>query len=100
MTRTRGRGPSTCPTPATSTRDPARDPRQHSRGARDRGLVAVGIWYPPAGRRRHGAIVVRTCPACRHMHLHRSDGPVTSTTRTGSCGAEYTIRVVQVGGVA
>jgi hypothetical protein len=63
-------------------------------------LVAVGIWYPPAGRRRLGAIVVRTCPRCSYLHLHRSAGPVTSTTRQGSCGAEYTIRVARVGGVA
>jgi hypothetical protein len=69
------------------------------RSARRGPLVAVGIYYPPSGRRRLGAIVVRSCPACLHLHLHRAAGPVASTPRTGSCGAEYVIRVARVGGV-
>jgi hypothetical protein len=67
----------------------------------DRGpLVASGTYYPPAGRRRLGVIVVRTCPACLHLHLHRASGPTASVVRTGSCGAEYSISVARIGGVA
>lgn len=73
---------------------------QGQRTARRGPLVAVGIYYRPAGRRRLGAIVVRTCPACGHLHLHRATGPTTSVVREGSCGVEYTVRVVQIGGVA
>ena len=71
---------------------------QVQRSARRGPLVAVGVYYPPLGRRRLGAIVVRCCPRC--SHLHRAAGPVSGTARTGSCGAEYTVRVVRIGGVA
>lgn len=58
--------------------------------------IAVGEFYPPAGRRHLGVVVVRSCPACLHLHLHRANaaGSADGTTRTGSCGAEYRLRVL------
>ena len=59
-------------------------------------IVAPAVYYPPVGRRRLGAVVVRTCPACSHMHLHRAEFASTAdgTLRTGSCGAQYVLRVL------
>lgn len=64
------------------------NPRPHS----ITGLVGVPIVYaetlPPAGRRAGPAHVVRGCPFCRGMHLHRGLG-----IRTPACsgGQSYVV---------
>lgn len=61
--------------------------------------IAVGELHPPAGRRHLWVLLVRRCPACAHLHIHRVGRPSAGThRRTGSCGADYEIRVV--GGAA
>lgn len=67
--------------------------------------VAEGVFYPPAGRRHQGVVVVRSCPACGQLHLHRAEasGDVDGTDRRGSCGAAYVVQLLPadaVGGVA
>ena len=87
--------------------DPANTPAAcHSadnpqRSARHRLPVASAVYYPPCGRRRLAALVVRRRPACSGMHLHRSESMATAEElRQGSCGAVYQLRVVMIGGVA
>jgi hypothetical protein len=65
------------------------------RRRRDR-LVAVGEYFPPVGRRHLGAVIVRRCPSCRHLHQHHSVvvGTADGSIRTGSCGAVYILRVL------
>jgi hypothetical protein len=60
-------------------------------------LIAVGEYHPPVGRRRLGAVIVRRCPACRHLHQHKAIVVATAdgSMRTGSCGAVYTLRVLR-----
>ena len=66
--------------------------------------VAVGVFYPPAGR-RHLGVVVRTCPNCSAMHLRRAE-PSTAVDRSvrhGSCGTGYVVQLDRadvLGGVA
>lgn len=92
----------TIPRPATSTISAT----QHDRDQRNRSMpVGVGIWHPPAGRRQLGVVIVDSCPMCRHLHLHRAMAVATADgcIRTGSCGAEYRLRVLpaqRVGGAA
>lgn len=52
--------------------------------------TAQGFATPPSGRRVLWAVVVPTCPACGHLHLHRSTGR-HGGRRTGSCGATYLV---------
>lgn len=61
-----------------------------------RPVVAVGELHRPGGRRRQWVLIVRRCPACEHLHLHRTERPAARTwPRTGSCGTRYTVvRVV------
>jgi hypothetical protein len=68
------------------------DQDQRSRSA---ARLAVGEWYAPCGRRHLGVVIVRTCPACQHLHLHRSATPDSAhgAVRTGSCGAAYVLTV-------
>ncbi|SFO52626.1 hypothetical protein SAMN05216207_10786 [Pseudonocardia ammonioxydans] len=61
--------------------------------ARPRFRDAVAFAHPPAGRRHMWAIVVPTCPACSHMHLHRSAAAPEEEVRIGSCGAAYRLRL-------
>ena len=68
-------------------------------------LVAFGEYFPPAGRRHLGAILIRRCPGCSHAHFHRGSrvASVDGESRTGSCGTEYRVRVLpaaRVGGAA
>jgi hypothetical protein len=68
-------------------------------------LVAVGEYHPPTGRRHLGVVIVRTCPNCGHLHIHRAMVATTAdgTTRVGSCGIEYLLCVLpaeRLGGVA
>lgn len=76
------------------------------RGQHSRGLVASGAFYPPAGRRTLGVVIVRACPSAtfRQMHLHRAEtaGSAHMAERTGSCGATYLLNVHHAlpGGVA
>lgn len=78
--------------------------RSQVHGQHSRGHVAAGAFYPPAGRRTLGVVVVRCCPKCRQMHLHRAEtvGSAHMAERTGSCGATYLLNVHLglVGGVA
>lgn len=95
-------------TPANKIAAAAR-PQHHDRnGAHRQGRdlpVAVGEFFGPVGRRQLGAILVRHCPGCGHAHLHRGArvATVDGEVRTGSCGAEYTVRCLptqRLGGAA
>jgi hypothetical protein len=81
--------------PATITKQDHGQDNDGRRRRRDR-LVAFGEYHPPVGRRRLGAVIVRRCPACAHLHQHRAVLPrtVDGETRVGSCGAEYALRVL------
>jgi hypothetical protein len=90
------RGPATNTIPATATA-PVSD--QGSKGHRQRraSLVAAGEWFPPAGRRRLGAVIVRACPGCRGMHQHRGlPDDADGVERVGSCGCVYSIALAPV----
>lgn len=68
-------------------------------------LVAVGQFHPPAGRRHLGVVIVSRCPGCGHLHIHRAQAVATAdgSSRTGSCGIEYKLRVLpaqRMGGAA
>lgn len=56
--------------------------------------VADAELHPPAGRRRLPLLLVRSCPACRHLHIHRGTGIAGSGVRTGSCGVVYQLHVL------
>lgn len=78
---------------------------QGQRSASSAALVGLGSYYPPAGRRTLGVVVVRSCPACHQMHLHRAEtvGSAHMAERVGSCGATYLLNVhhaLPIGGVA
>lgn len=67
--------------------------------------VAVGEFHLPAGRRHIGVVIVSRCPGCAHLHIHRAIAATTAdgSTRTGSCGIEYRLRVLparRIGGAA
>lgn len=88
-------------TPAKKIAAAARPPQISSEGTdqhrrrRDR-LVAVGEFHPPCGRRGLGAVIVRRCPACQYLHIHRAMlvRTVDGSERTGSCGVTYIVRVL------
>ena len=63
---------------------------------------AAGVFYPPTGRRHLGVVVVRTCPSCRELHLHRAEsrGAIDGAMRSGSCGSLYAVQLVDVLGVS
>lgn len=89
-----GSGRRGCHTAATATpgvsRHQATDANQNSSAS-----VAEGELFEPFGRRRMWSIIVRRCPACAHMHVHKTGDPTKGHyLRTGSCGAEYLIRPV------
>lgn len=63
-------------------------------------LSAQVEWYEPAGRRGSWAAVVRSCPKCQSLHLHRFSEPVYSALRRGSCGVTYLLVSADVLGVA
>lgn len=87
--------------PASQIEAAARPPQISSEGTdqrrrrRDR-LVAVGEFHPPCGRRGLGAVIVRRCPACQYLHIHRAMlvRTVDGSERTGSCGVTYIVRVL------
>lgn len=48
--------------------------------------------FAPYGRRRLWALVVRHCPGCGYLHLHKMGNPgAASWRRTGSCGTQYLV---------
>lgn len=99
----RNGGPAEAPVGSARARSQVRP--QDSRAGRVRGLVAAGEFHPPAGRRTLGVVVVRSCPACHQMHLHRAEtvGSAHMAERVGSCGATYLLNVhhaLPIGGVA
>lgn len=61
-----------------------------------RALVVVnGELHPPAGRRHRWLLLVRRCPGCTYLHIHRTEYPGAGHwQRVGSCGTEYAVRVV------
>lgn len=68
-----------------------------NRSGRPAGHVppATGEYFPPAGRRRLGIILVRSCPRCGGAHLHRAvaAGAADGAVRAGSCGKLYCLHV-------
>lgn len=55
-------------------------------------VTVVGELHAPAGRRTLYVLLVRRCPACAHLHVHRTGRPAaTSWSRSGSCGAAYEV---------
>lgn len=97
-----GSGPGATPRPAT-TETAATARKRETQGQDMPGPrraaprhVATGVWYPPAGRRRLGVVIVRRCPACLHLHLHRAMlvGTADGSTRIGGCGRAYVLRVL------
>jgi hypothetical protein len=92
-------------TPATKIRTAASDQDRPKTIAASTLPVAVGEFFPPAGRRQLGAILVRRCPGCGHAHFHRGlrIATVDGEPRTGSCGTEYKVRCLpaqRIGGAA
>lgn len=63
--------------------------------------TAAGAFYSPAGRRHLGVVVVRTCPACGPLHLHRAESRavVDGAVRAGSCGATYRLALDAAAGL-
>lgn len=66
---------------------------QRQRSPRE--LVAGGVFYPPAGRRNLGVVVVATCPSCADMHLHPAEArdDIDGAARLGSCGVPYVVQL-------
>jgi len=63
--------------------------------------VASGELFSPCGRRRLWSLIVRRCPNCSHLHIHRLGNPAADTfIRTGSCGAAYKVTVARGAEVA
>lgn len=93
---TRDGGPTTRPAVSTQIATSTQHPHPTGDHRQRRDLVAVGEYFPPAGRRRLGVVIVRRCPACAHLHLHRAVlvGTADGSTRTGSCGRSYVLRVL------
>jgi hypothetical protein len=57
-------------------------------------LIAHCSQYGPGPGRGRWVQVIHRCPACAHMHLHRSVQPVESgAVRTGPCGMRYQLRL-------
>lgn len=69
--------------------------------AADRLPLVVGELHAPAGRRTLHVLVVRHCPGCAHLHLHRVGDPSRiGYLRVGSCGVTYRVDVAPALAVA
>jgi hypothetical protein len=56
--------------------------------------LAYGELFSPYGRRHLWSLIVRRCPNCRHMHIHKIGNPsAESWIKTGSCGRDYRVVV-------
>lgn len=62
------------------------------------GNVAPSWYFPPSGRRHLGLIVVPRCPGCGAGHFHRAvtAHAADGSTRVGSCGHVYFLRLTAV----
>lgn len=60
----------------------------------------AGELFPPAYGRRYWTIIVRRCPSCAYMHVHRTPYPGVEFTRVRPCGGIYAVRCLPVGVMA